>query len=275
MKIGDLIQSKVFPKSLLVVESINQVHGIANCYPITDKTGHINQIQTIKALQITINSQTFNQIAWAGKECQQILGVNPVPHWVHLLMANVVHGGNKQTSQQKLYPLGAIILGTSSAGNVWIVTQDQSREISLVWDGKHAKWCGSEYERPDAIATEPPIAAFDDAITYINSKLHTTHHITYKDFPRWAMDLYNGQQGVKVAPQTIAQYKNDAAAVPKEVMERLAESGVSHKKIEIQPPKRAIDTLRETCHHRFLPYHGFREVYEFCANCDKTRAVKK
>lgn len=275
MKVGEFSQYNPKPNILFVcVFSCQQYEEVVQ---ITQPDG---SYYTDKPAPIMINfgDSRFQTV----DQSFVITTVGQFPTWLNQMMATIAtRPGSMPTGQttsqqtsQSGPPPGTFIVGSGNTGNLWIVTQYP--DIAKVWSGKHRVFLGSETEETNNLkpSSKASIISTQEAIDYINKQLSSSNQIDWNGFPGWVVRLHSASGFKAGGPQTVAQYKNQCV-VDQKVMDRLAESGVKHKEIKEPPKKRALDTFQQSCHHRFLPYSGFREVYEFCENCDLKRAVKK
>jgi hypothetical protein len=275
---GDtLILTTFTSDALYLCLSVDKKAQEADCQIIANRTQVFNTIEKPKTIRLY--DPLFRVISWNSPTQHILMAGRPIPNWCHVALSqhssNVLSATSNISQQQNPtgYPLGSLIFGNTKANDVWIITKDGSREVSLLWDGKASRWTGSKSEHRNQIISNLPARSLSETCRQINNNLTQAMHVGPNDLPSWAMAMILSTGPM---PQTIAQYKSSQQIVKPDAAEAIAAMGVISQKKVIQPPvKRSIDTFRGTCHHRFLAYIGFREVYEYCAECDFTRPVKK
>lgn len=267
MKVGDLYTGN---NSLYIVGVIDTAMKAAELFVIVAPDGSVIDYIPLP-IPIVFNNKRITPVAYGSIPVLSIMLGRPFPHWVHMItaqasvsMASNAPQAPSQPQGATGYPIGTIFLGTSKAGNVWIVNTDNTRSISKLWDGKQARWCTSEVECPDQLKIGPwkPVTA-QETLDFINR--NNGMSITLPYIPPWVKSLLLTPHKAPNAPPLQSTGMSPA------VVNALTKANVLAPRVEHAQIK--IDSTQDKCDHSFKSYIGFREVYDYCLKCDfKIRA---
>lgn len=270
MKVGDLFITN--SNSLYICVTVDLQNGTGFVSKIVDDKGQLIDPER-NGQQVKFGDQRLSTVTYGSKEVTNIMQLRTFPVWALQVvtnasrlsaMASQAAQGAAQTLT-KGYAIGTLILGSGKAGNVWIVNKDNTRDISMLWNGPQARWCGSELEFQDKIVKTRILATILEVIDFINKQLPPTQQLTHTNFPAWAWTMmFTTHQPLlpKQAPPT---------GMSPGVKKALDAMGVT---APIQQ-KKSVDSAQNKCEHVFKSYVGFREVYDFCTKCDVKIGTKQ
>jgi hypothetical protein len=164
------------------------------------------------------------------------------------------------------YPVGTILHGKSTKGNLWIITLDNSFAASLLYDGtKFSVVTDIAYKR-DQMSPLMRIADPADVASKLGS---------WANLPTWAQSL------ILTKPSPLPLPKPSTVIPPAVVAQiqrtlgnnttpgQLNSLGLTKPTVEVAAP-----TSYRTCPARdggccdYKPYYGFTENYMYCVFCD-------
>lgn len=273
MNVGDLLFDTLGTQILWVIMSIDYHTGKFQARQLTDDTGALFY-DNINVPPIWTTSDMsdvrFFRLRWSDVTVVKILAQRSLPGWVSNIntAASHIHNGQGPVPTLKQHnPIGSMFIGSGRTMNVWIVNKQNSDEISLLWDGKNGRWCGSELERPDRISPQSTISTStpSEVISFINKNFAKT--FAMNSFPPWAMKLF--WTAANPAPQAKPQAQGMSPAVTSAMIKA---NIISPPKEEMQ--KRVV-TAQELCKHEYRQYVGFSHIYEYCIICDAKRSIKQ
>ena len=167
--------------------------------------------------------------------------------------------------QNHSYQTGMLLWGTArSVANIWIVTDGPNRSISLVFDGKNKRYNPDfKLTKHDSIKPSSFLYELTDA-EIINQVAN------YGPIPQWAIDFMKLRPPKSVIP---AQHKVAPPNLTPAVVQKVQKALNVNLTAE---PERVIVRKDETkCpvngEHRFVPYTGLIQSFEYCVHCDKKR----
>ncbi len=259
MNVGDILLHTKIMNLLCVCTFVDRQNGTYHVRQITDAQGTIFDEKTNVGWEAPFSSKNLSICSSA--DFQHIIKGRPLPHWVHLITATInTPGVAPLPAMQTGYPIGSLIIGSGKAGNVWIVNKQNSRDISLLWDGKNKRWCGSELERPDNLLPKPHhVSARAEVIVHVHQNKPLGFGAVI--FPAWADKLILTTAQAPLVKPPVPQGMSPAvvgALTKANILAPLSE-GLTKKK---------VDSIRDTCDHEFKSYIGIREVYDYCTKCD-------
>jgi hypothetical protein len=216
------------------------------------------------------NTKRFSKISYGGAVCNSIMKTRAFPLWT------LVHVSTKTAPQPQQatpaptpsspgYPIGSMILGTGKANNVWIVNKDNSRDISLLWDGKQAKFCSNELERTDMlVASSHTVVTLSEVFTFIQSQIGNNK---LPALPEWVKKLILSR--LQLSKQTLLGGVYGHTIISPAAVQSMVKAGIADPSLLFKDQvKKQVDTVAKTCDHSFKSYIGFREVYQYCIKCD-------
>lgn len=265
MDAGDLLYySYKNGHSLWLCKSMDHQNGRISIACVTDSQGNIIDPEQ-NPVDIPTNDPSFSylkQISWTGPEVSKIMAGRTFPNWALVAASNTIQQAHTNakthsvgtTSNGAGFSLGTMFFGTSKAQNIYIIVQDNSHKAAQLWNGNHKTWCQTLTPASIAPGRQRTVLSEKDVLR------HVSQYLSQPSLPQWVILILKGHPGfMPVAPQAIpALQKSNVLKKPE-----------PPKKIE----KRAIDSFRESCKHRFLLYQGYTESYEYCEHCDIKRPV--
>ena len=237
---------------------------------VVNADGSINQTKGFHLEKKYIQGVNTYTCPAGAMDILSMMGFNPYPQWVQDIRNSVQTPTNPATASaigSTGFPIGSLILGTGKANNVWIINKDNSRDVSLLWDGKGARFCGSELERQDNLLPgHRQNVSINIAIDTINNKLPVPAQITYANVPQWAKNL------LLTHHVPVPTFKAPPPSIPQGVAVAMKSLGLQQKE---EKEQKTFATFQDTCQHDFREYVGIREIYEYCVHCDIKRAIKQ
>lgn len=269
---GDLLLDSAGTNMLWVCVSADHHFGTFVARQLTDDTGRIldDTFPVVSTVE-NVSNNRFGKITWGGPMCQTIMQMRGFPTWVHKIQHTMMASSPQSAAAQQAattYPMGTIFIGTGKSQNIWIINKHNSTDISLLWDGKQSRFCGSESERTDRLATPRTPDDIHSALDFINKNFGKNYKTINGSVPMWAISLMYGQS----APQA----KSPGRAPVATGMSPAVQSAMVKAHILAEPqaaPKKKVVTAKEVCHHSMKSYVGFTDIYDYCEICDlKVRA---
>lgn len=161
--------------------------------------------------------------------------------------------------------IGTIYHGLDPAkGNLWIVTQDQTDQLNMLFDGNLKMWCTTPGRKSLASnklkeATPAELGALATAYGYV---------------PRWALTLMGGGVNVTAAVTQAKLTKPSTVLSAGAIAQVQKTLGIS-----LTPPtdSDSVKVDLEVCpkqgHHKFVLYTGLFSSFYFCEYCDRKREL--
>lgn len=176
------------------------------------------------------------------------------------------HGFIPFPKTNPVYHIGTIFTNLKS-NNLWIINKDQTREISLLWDGRTKTWAGSELFRQDNIKIG------STGLNQVTSKyVHTLTGVLPAAYPQWAKNMILGPT-MQTLPKSGSTPQSSVKPASMASLQRLQDALLRDSKITKAFP--GVDKRVSTCNHSFKEYTGFREVYSYCIYCDEKQDKPK
>jgi hypothetical protein len=259
---GELLFDNHSNQILCVCMASNAQNGDCFIRKLTDDTGAILSDSINVSWHDSIHNPRFGIISWTGNIANKLLNGLVLPNWV-LNMRAPNSGGVPPIAQAPSYAIGTLFLGTGKAGNVWIVNKDNTRDISMLWNGKQGRWCTNELEYKDHLTAGPhkPVT-LGEVLTFINN---TPRPNAPPALPAWAQVM------ILTPHKPIGPSSKAAASMNASVAATFVKTGLMTPRMGFT---KTLDTNRESCDHQYVFAKGFNRDYEFCAKCNIKRDLK-